>query len=257
MIHRFRQVSNNLFRGSAPSISDVHMLKNMGIKKIVSLDAISGKKIDRACKLLNIKHIMLPIDVGKKSSLIKFLQQDIHELFDTGGKTFVHCKWGKDRTSLAVAIYRCEEQRWSCARALKEAKSLGFGVGVDPDIIKLYKKIIKKSCGCRDNDKHDINSAYDIVSNEREFPYDDYIQGPGQQQSWSPYSDYRVKEYPYSNQNIDWQEQYNSRQDYGLDDTVNDTSKNYGKGFPQSGGYDNNTQGISGAGPSMVGGGFI
>lgn len=261
MIRRFRNVSDELYRGSAPSIRDLTLLKRMGIKKIVSLDQASGMKINRAAKLLGIKHIMLPIDIGKKSTLINFLSHDIPKLFDEDGPTFVHCAEGKDRTGLACAIYRCEAEGWSCKKAMKEARHLGFGIGVDPNVIKLYNKIIKKSCGCKDKDMHDVSFAYDIVSNQREYPStygtSDYTLDDWEQQSWSPYEDYKVREFPYAKQHIDWPEQYQSRQDYQLDDRTEDSSKDYGDGFPQAGGWDTSTNGIMGAGPSMIGSGFI
>jgi hypothetical protein len=259
MIRKFRKVSDELYRGSAPSVSDLTLLKKMGIKKIVSLDEDSGRRIERATKLLGIKHVMLPINIARKTTLIKFLNQDIPKLFDTDGPTFVHCAEGKDRTGLAVAIYRCEEQGWSCGKAIKEAKSLGFGVGVHPAVVKLYKKLIKKACGCKEKDMHDVSYAYDIVSNEREYPssYSSYTSDSWEQGSWSPYEDYRVREFPYAKQEIDWPEQYQSRQDFGLDDTTEDSSKDYGEGFPQAGGWDSSTSGIMGAGPSLVGSGYI
>ncbi len=82
MIHRFRKVTDNLFRGSAPSPKDVQMLKeHLGIKKIVSLDAASSKRINRVCKLLGIKHVSIPIEMEDfKKSLINFLKQDLKKL---------------------------------------------------------------------------------------------------------------------------------------------------------------------------------
>ena len=254
MIRRFRKVSDTLYRGSAPSISDLLLLKKMGIKKIVSLDEIAGKRIDRATKLLGMKHVMLPIDINKKSTLIRFLQQDMRKLFDIGGPTFTHCEQGRDRTGLAIAIYRCEEQGWSCKKALKEAKSLGFGIGVNPKVIKLYDRVIKTVCGCKDND---TNSAYDIVSNERDIPYGNYTLGPDEQQSWSPIADYRVREYPYAKTQVDWPEQFTSRIDYDLDDTTPDSSRDSDMEFPQAGQRDAMTDGIGGAGFSNVSGGFM
>jgi hypothetical protein len=156
-------------------------------------------------------------------------------------------------------MYRCEAEGWSCGKAMKEARSLGFGLGVDPRIVKLYNKIVKKSCGCKDKDMHDVSYAYDIVSNEREYPtyYEGYTTDAWEQGSWSPYEDYRVREFPFAEQQIDWPEQYQSREDYGLDDRTEDSSRDYGEGFPQAGGWDTSTNGIMGAGPSLVGSGYI
>lgn len=250
MINRFRKVSDRLYRGSAPSINDVVMLKNkFNITKIVSLDFNYGIKINRVCKVLGIKHIMSPIFIDHKnarSSLIKFLKQDIGKLLtDADGSVFVHCAIGRDRTGLAVALYRCEKQGWSYEKAIKEAKSFGFGIGVHPDIVKLYEKIIKKSC----NHKDDVGFAYDIVSNEREDDY--YSEGRGAN-SWMPSEDFRVRQYPYASGYNEWEEQYPSRLDYNIDEYVGSVHN-----MIQPGQFNSSTQGINGAGPSMVGSGYV
>lgn len=254
MIPNFARVADGIFRGGAPSIKDVAMLKRKyGIKKIVSLDAAAGNRIDRACKLLGIKHVMLPIIVGKKTSLLNFLSQDIPKLLDKGGPTFIHCRWGKDRTSLAIALYRIEEDNWTCGKALKEAKKFGFGIGVDPNIIHLYKKLIKKSCGCSEKDMKDVNNA-DIVSNERDEPdiYGDYEA----MLSFAPYADFRERPFPYAKIDEGFPEQYKSRQDYASNNREPERD-DYNNEMVQPGQFDQNTQGINGAGPSLVGGGFI
>jgi protein tyrosine/serine phosphatase len=250
----FHKVNEHLYRGGSLTPQDVlHLKEKYGIEKIVSLDAEVAKRIDRACKLLNIKHVKIPIDIGKKSSLIKFLHYGIKNLLG-GEKVFVGCMQGKDRTGLAVAMYRCEHDHWSCGKALKEAKKYGFGMGVDPKVIKLYKKLIAQSCGCKDED---MSFAYDIVSNQREYPsdYADYSLGAWEQQSWGPYEDYRVREFPYADTYPNAGDQYPSREDFGLDDSDALNVENID--VPQVGQFDQNTQGISGAGPSMMGSGTI
>jgi hypothetical protein len=183
MINNFHKVTNNLYRGAAPSPKDVLWLKeNFGINKIISLDELSGKKIERATKLLNIKHIMLPIN-GSKSSLLKFLHSDFRELFLEDGPVYVHCKYGADRTGLAIALVKCKYFEMNPEDAIKEAKSYGFGKRNDPKISLLYEKIIK-SC----NPEKDNNNA-DIVSNEREYKSDnrDSFLDEGHQGSFAPY----------------------------------------------------------------------
>jgi hypothetical protein len=257
VIKRLRVVvKNKLYRGGAPRIEDVIFLnKKLGVKKIVSLDAIAGKHIDRACKLLGIEHIMLPIDIGRKGTLLKFLRTNLKTLFLEDGPTFVHCEQGKDRTGLAIAMFRCEDEDWTCAEAIKEAKSLGFGIGVQPTIVHLYEKLIAKSCGCS-NDKDD-NAAYDISSNQREYPsnYRDYTNDVFEQMSWSDYQDYRVREFPLANVDIDWPEQYDTRITHGLDDSSAVPPNS--SAIPQTGTYDTSTNGIMGAGPSLVGSGYV
>jgi hypothetical protein len=185
MMQRLRKVTDELYRGSAPSPQDVAWLKdNLGINKIVSLDEITGKRIDRACKLLGIKHIMLPIDISNvKTDLIKFLKHDLKQLFLENGPTFVHCAEGKDRTGLAVALVQCKYLDKDPEDALEEAKSLGFGLNVDPKPIHLFEKLIRSCKPAKDK-----NEA-DIVSNEREYISDnrDSFLDEGHQGSFAPY----------------------------------------------------------------------
>ena len=125
---------------------------------------------------------------------------------------------------------------------------------MDSKTINLYKKLISKSCGCKDKD---INSAYDIVSNQREYPsdYADYSLEAWEQGSWSPYEDYRVQEFPYAPQYPQYSEQYKSRIDHGLDNSDSLNMKNIQ--VPQVGQWNTSTDGIMGAGPSMIGSGTI
>lgn len=163
MITRFRKVAPGLYRGSAPTAKDVAQLKKqLGIKKIVSLDKETGDKINRACQLLGIEHVKMYIDYTRKS-LLHFVTQDLKKLFLEGGPTFFHCHEGKDRTGLAAALIKCKYFGVKPDKAIEEAKSLGFGIGVDPSTIHLYEKIIH-SC----KPSSDSNNA-DIVSNERTY----------------------------------------------------------------------------------------
>lgn len=164
MIRRFRPVIPNvLYRGSAPNPQDVMELKEkLGIRKIVSLDKNTGDKIDRVCKMLGIQHVKLYIQNDKRS-LLQFLSHDLKKLFLQGGPTFVHCHEGKDRTGLAVALVQCKFLGVAPEKAIQEAKSLGFGIGIQPKIIQLYEKLIRACKPSNDN-----NNA-DIVSNERTY----------------------------------------------------------------------------------------
>lgn len=192
MIQRFRKITDGLYRGSAPTVKDVKHLKDkFGIKKIISLDEESGNRIDRACKLLGIKHIMLPLN-GDRSSLLKLLHQNLKKLLIDGGPTYFHCLHGKDRTGLLAALFKCKYMKMDPEDAIKEAKSLGFGVGVEPKVVHLYEKIIRNCKSASDE-----NSA-DIVSNERDYKSDnrDSFLDEGHQGSFAPYLSKTIQ-YPY------------------------------------------------------------
>jgi Tyrosine phosphatase family len=253
MIQRFRTVVPGvLYRGSAPTPKDVLELKEkLGIKKIVSLDKKAGEAINRACKMLGIEHVKLYIDHDRKS-LYHFISQDMKRLFLEGGPTFVHCHAGKDRTGLATAMVKCKFFGMNPEDAIKEAKSLGFGIGLPPATVHIFENIIRS---CKP-DKDD-NSA-DIVSNERTYigdnrdgPLDESSQG-----SFAPYEDPTKKwpadaVYNYINDQSPTRENYPDN--HALEQVHDFSARNV---VPTIGVYDNDAGG-RGFGPADNNGGFI
>jgi hypothetical protein len=253
MIQRLRKVTDQLYRGSAPSPKDVAWLKeNLGIKKIVSLDKIAGERISRACKLLGIKHIMLPIEIENlKASLLLFLKHNLKDLFLEGGPTYVHCAAGKDRTGMAVALVQCKYLGKDPEEAIEEAKSLGFGFDVDPRPIAIFEKIIRACKPAKDE-----NNA-DIVSNEREYIGDnrDSFLDEGHQGSFAPYL------------NVTRQDPMDALYNFVMDQSPTRENYHHGKPIkehdsqeedvvPMVGVYDNDAGG-RGFGPAENNGGFI
>lgn len=255
MIKRFIKINNALYRGGAPTPEDVRELsKNYGIKKIVSLDKDAGKRIDRICKLLNITHITIPIDMTHLGPLFELVNLDLHNLLIEGGPTFVHCQEGKDRTGMVCAMYKCKYLNWSCDRALTEAKKLGFGHGLDPKVVKLFEKIVCMNC----QDEHDhCNSLHidknnaDITGNSREEAQ--VYLDEANMKSLAPYMDADTRyiyDYKY--------DQFPNRENTWQNDpsTYNDKTESTGTDMPQVGTYDNDA-GIGGSGPVENGGGFV
>lgn len=201
MIKRFMEVDNGLYRGSAPSISDVSKLKDsFEINKIVSLDRDTGLRIDRVCKMLGIQHIIIPIFGTDLGPIAELMSDNLKTLLIDGGPTFVHCLEGKDRTGMVVAMYRCQYMGWSCEDAIAEAKSLGFGVGLNPKVTNFYKKIICRTCSDQHdhaNIKHiDDSNEADITDNMRNDQVDHDVNMP----SLAPYLDFQSNQLsPYDN----------------------------------------------------------
>lgn len=256
MIRRLREViPNQLYRGSAPTPNDVLWLKdNLKINKIVSLDEKSGEQISRACQILKIKQIKIYID-QTRSSLLNFLKYNLKDLFLSDGPIFVHCKEGKDRTGLAIALLKCKFFGEDPQSALQEAKSLGFGINVDPNFIALYEKLIL-SC----KPISDENSA-DIVSNVRSYKSDnrDSFLDEAHQGSFSPYLS-KSRQYPIDfvhnpiNNQSPTREQVLSKDNF--QSIIEYQEKPDQKDLPLVGIF-NNDAGIRGAGPMEPVGGFI
>ncbi|CAB4197098.1 Protein-tyrosine phosphatase, SIW14-like [uncultured Caudovirales phage] len=245
MIKRLRKITKDVWRGSAPSPQDVQILKNnFGINKIVSLDEISGEKISRTCKLLGIKQIKIYLD-GSRSSLFNLLHHNLKKLLLNDGPTYIHCHEGKDRTGLLAALFECKYMNKDPEDAIEEAKSLGFGVGVDPQIVNLYEKIIRSCKPSKDN-----NNA-DIVSNEREYISDNRsgVLNEAHQGSFAPYLS-PTRQDPYDNVYNDINDQSPTRENYDDYKSI----KEHKDVVPLVG--VSNT-GIQGAGPTLNAGGFI
>lgn len=250
MIHRLRKITDGLYRGSAPSPKDVKWLKDkLGINKIVSLDKETGDRIDRACKLLDIDHEKVYID-GSRQSLIEALNHNLKNLLIDGGPTYIHCHHGKDRTGLISALYKCKYMGENPEEAIKEARSLGFGVGVDPSIVSLYEKIIRN---CKPD--KDSNSA-DIVSNEREYISDnrDTFLDESRQSSFSPYLDH-TKQNPMDALYTYINDQSPTRQNYP-DTSLFRYDPEKGDAVPNVGEFDNDA-GQRGFGPTENYNGFF
>lgn len=253
MIQRFRKVTDDLYRGSSPSPRDVQLLQeNLGIKKIVSLDGPSAHRIERACKLLGIEHIVVPIDMFDfRRSLMNFLKHDLKELFLEDGPTFVHCAAGKDRTGLAVALVQCKYLGKDPEESIEEAKSLGFGLGAPPDAIRVFEKLIRACQPSKDENKADI------VSNEREYISDnrDTFLDEGHQGSFAPYLSY-TRQAPMDEVYNEINDQSPTRQNYQSGKSITEHDHKEKDVVPMVGVY-NNDAGIRGAGPTEPVGGFI
>ena len=243
-------IPNKLFRGGAPSLQDILWLKNnLDIKKIISLDQEVGNKISRICKLLGIKQIIIPLN-EHRHSLLNLFQYNLKKLLLTNGPTFVHCYAGKDRTGFVIALFKCKYLNMDSEKALREAKSFGFGINI-PDnyknIIKQYEKLIRLY-----NKKNDVNNV-DIVSNQREYISDNRSSflDESHQGSFAPYLSV-TRQYPYDYIYNEIDEQSPTRENYNrhISEIDNKTE------IPQVGNY-NNSAGMFGAGPAFPSGGFL
>lgn len=196
MIHRFLEVvPDKLYRGSAPTPQDIATLKKkFNINKVVSLDGLAGQKINKACHLLGIKHVNIPININTiKKDLLKLFQHDLKELLLDDCPTFIHCQAGKDRTGLVCALFKCQYLNEDPETAIQEAKEIGLGIGIDPKITSLFEKLIRS---CKPQ-AQDTSTNYNIVTNEREYISDNRSSflDEGHQGSFAPHLD-KAKYYP-------------------------------------------------------------
>jgi protein tyrosine/serine phosphatase len=115
------KVTDHLYRGAQPRLSDIGELKKFGVTVIIDLRAEAPHAAQEEQSLAESEGIrFFHIPIGRfsnptNSDLIQFFQI----LHDSADQTvFVHCEFGRDRTGLMIAAYRIAFQKWSSDHAL-------------------------------------------------------------------------------------------------------------------------------------------
>ncbi len=143
-VHNAGKVSEHLFRGSQPSLSELHQLKNLGITTIIDLRAEFpglAESERKSAESLGIKFLRIPIG-GFSNPTDSELAHFFQVLRDTPPQTiFVHCEFGKDRTGVMIAAYRIAFENWSSEQALSEMTDFGFNRLWHPSMITFVRNL--------------------------------------------------------------------------------------------------------------------
>ncbi len=162
MLKNFQRVEQGIYRGGAPDLQDLQILKSKyGIKRVISLDESVATQIAPALKNLKIEHIIIPINPGAATVTdpVNNLMRNISALLTAKQPVYIHCLHGQDRTGFAIALFRVLHDGWKCEQALNEAKRFGYGTGLSLSVQKLYQQLL---CGLKG--KVDVADVDDIVS---------------------------------------------------------------------------------------------
>jgi hypothetical protein len=139
---------NQLYRSGQIAPTELSSLVNppYNVRKIVSLDKDAGNLIAKYIPQ-GVQQVMFPLLEGNGSIEARSLANAIKQgLLETKGATLAHCMNGQDRSGLAIAMYRTIKQGWSCTQAIQEAKSLGYGTGLNANILGQYNTEICRTC---------------------------------------------------------------------------------------------------------------
>lgn len=189
-MERFFQVDSKLLRGGAPSEEEVRLLKDIwGVDKIVSLDSASANDIANVCSEIGLKHKIIPIENGNSPN-ISLLPAEVKNWLSDNDKVYVHCKHGKDRTGVAVSLYRIING-WPIEKALGEAKQIGMGAGLTPDNAETFYNAVYRLSGVDKNSTDDVVSLQrDNLAKEQHPPgHNNSFDAMPMQQSFAPYID--------------------------------------------------------------------
>lgn len=127
-ICNFREVDAHVYRGGQPTGEGLKYLARIGVKTIVDLRGAGKRSSEeaRAVTALGMHYVSVPMS-GLTPPTEAQISRVLALLEDSGaGPVFVHCRRGADRTGAVVAAYRIDFDRWSNARALREAMSDGM-----------------------------------------------------------------------------------------------------------------------------------
>lgn len=126
-IPNFQVVSNELWRGSAPSEADLCLLSKRGLKTVVNLrrSGASAQREEAIAKKLGLKYVHIPMGFGTPSptSINQFLAVVTNP---ENQPVYVHCRQGADRTGTVVGIYRMLVQGWSFDKTYSEMRTHHF-----------------------------------------------------------------------------------------------------------------------------------
>lgn len=256
MPKRFSKVVNGLFRGGEPSVEDLlNLKKHFNIKKVISLDGEIAAKIHQAVIGLGMQHIIIPINGIDIEPIITLVSQDLKELLLKDGPTYLHCRAGKDRTGMVIAMFQCRYGKMTFEEAMNQAKNLGFGIGLHPGITQFYLRIVRqydKLFGKDNSSNNDANNA-DIVDNMR--PGDDWrgsVLDAADISSFAPFMD-PTQPFIYNNNGYGYKdEQYPTRNNYDLEQVSPDPGR--GSDIPLVGQFSGAP--IPGSGPVEPNGAF-
>lgn len=115
-----------LYRGAQPSNAEFRGLAELGIKTVIDLRDDESVASERtAVEKENLQFVNIPLS-SYKAPTDEQVQQILTAIDASPKPIFIHCRRGRDRTGVAVAVFRMSHDHWTNSRALEEAKSYHF-----------------------------------------------------------------------------------------------------------------------------------
>jgi protein tyrosine/serine phosphatase len=138
------RVSDELFRGAQPHLSDLGELQRLGITTIVDLrneSPLTREAEHARAESLGLEFVSIP--VGGFSNPTSAQLAQFFTLFrgSPRRRVFVHCEFGEDRTGVFVAAYRLAFDHWSAEEALSEMRAFGFNALWHPSMTTFVRAL--------------------------------------------------------------------------------------------------------------------
>ena len=131
-IPNFATVESGLYRGGQPSELGFDELSRRGVRTVINLrdDARANEK--RLVEQAGMHYVRIPSNAAtvEPAKMDMFLTQ----VTTAPRPIFVHCRQGRDRTGLEIAVYRIAVQGWSRQDAIAELYAHGYNWALFPVI---------------------------------------------------------------------------------------------------------------------------
>lgn len=156
-----------IYRGGQPTKEHLQMLHDMGIKNIVNLrreDHIQRYRERKACESLNINYHPYP-HYGIFGVDKQFINEVVDVIHNLDTPTYIHCKNGRDRTSLIVASYLVKYHKKDPELAWKE-NVLAYDHDENNILYSYFKQSFFDFCA---DIKEEIKNSYTPQDYEQSF----------------------------------------------------------------------------------------
>ena len=134
------EIIDNLWLGNYDSSTDISMLKNKGIKKVLTvMDYFEGSKYDK-----NFIHKRFDIEDSCRQNIIQYFGECLN-FIKGDDKILVHCGAGSSRSATIVIAYIMWTKKMPFKEALKFVKNKRITVSPNPafmDQLELFEKIL-------------------------------------------------------------------------------------------------------------------
>jgi protein tyrosine/serine phosphatase len=116
----FGQITDTIYRGGQPDAADLARMRALGVDTIINLrreNRSLRRRERRTAEALGMRVLEFPF-YGVFGADDEFLGEILRQATDPdNGTVYVHCKNGRDRTSLVIALYRVLYQGWKAEEA--------------------------------------------------------------------------------------------------------------------------------------------
>ena len=139
-VENLARINATLYRGAQPDAKGFKVLKELGVKTVISFRSYHAEKKDVEAAGMTAVQIPVQADVfGSEPPTDEQLKAFFDLVLDPKNHpVYFHCAHGKDRTGTLGALWRIEVDGWTNAEAIEEMQAFGYH-DIYKDLIEFVK----------------------------------------------------------------------------------------------------------------------